>query len=417
MLKVEINSDLSNNTVHAAKNITQLSAGDRFKAEITDIKRDSITLRLLSNAANNIIEAKSLIVPNARIGQTAEFVVRENNNGRIFLEFASRNTAVSEGTLKEILTDFKLEANSQNTGLINLLMKNNIPLNEDTIGKALFFKQEAPDIKDNELIFLVKENFPASTESISLLNSILDKTASLKGSIALLADEIINNTEGQLKERLLKLLNVSDAPNKSAVIKQLIKGLSVELDKSDSLKNTPERFAEIQETLEKIKAEVQDTKQNANHEGIAKAMQGAENSLEFMREVDNTKQYLQLPLFVNEKQAECELYIFKDRKKGKASSSADVLIALDYPFIGHTEAYINKADKTLNIQLRLETETALELAEKNKSRLAAMLQSKGYKIIGLSVKKSNERFDVTKEAGVQNTAQESKRRYSFDMRV
>lgn len=67
------------------KKFDQLKKGDRFIASVVDIRPDYVTIRLQNGG---LFSFKSLVLPNARIGEDAAFIVRENINGKIQLEMA-----------------------------------------------------------------------------------------------------------------------------------------------------------------------------------------------------------------------------------------------------------------------------------------------------------------------------------------
>ena len=65
------------------KPIARLEAGDRFEALVLDIQVGRITLRLPSGES---LTARSLILPEARIGEKSVFIVKENVKGQVALE-------------------------------------------------------------------------------------------------------------------------------------------------------------------------------------------------------------------------------------------------------------------------------------------------------------------------------------------
>ena len=64
------------------KPLYKLTPGEVFKAEIADIQMNQVSIRF----EGETITAKSLILPEARIGEPAFFVVLENDKGKIRLE-------------------------------------------------------------------------------------------------------------------------------------------------------------------------------------------------------------------------------------------------------------------------------------------------------------------------------------------
>lgn len=65
------------------RKVIALQPGDKFFATIQDVQPTMIKL-LLENGENLL--ARSQVYPDARIGEQAAFLVKENNRGQILLE-------------------------------------------------------------------------------------------------------------------------------------------------------------------------------------------------------------------------------------------------------------------------------------------------------------------------------------------
>ena len=78
------------------KIIAELKKGEGFIARVVDIRPDYVTIQLQDGG---FFSFKSLVLPNARIGEDAAFIVKENIKGKIQLEMtkAGANTEDAAG--------------------------------------------------------------------------------------------------------------------------------------------------------------------------------------------------------------------------------------------------------------------------------------------------------------------------------
>jgi len=77
------------------RKIIALQAGDKFYATIQDVQPTMIKL-LLENGEN--LSARSQVHPDARIGEQAAFMVKENNRGQILLELVKTGEGGARNT-------------------------------------------------------------------------------------------------------------------------------------------------------------------------------------------------------------------------------------------------------------------------------------------------------------------------------
>ncbi len=97
-----------------SKTLAQMKSGDIFGGTVVDIKQNSVTLQLDNNI---VINAKSLINPDLRIGEKAVFTVKESNAGQIFVEISK----TEEGTanfIKELLNNAEMPVTKENIELV-----------------------------------------------------------------------------------------------------------------------------------------------------------------------------------------------------------------------------------------------------------------------------------------------------------
>ncbi len=83
------------------KRFSDLTKGEKFTARVIDIRPDTVTIEL---ATGESLTAKSLILPDARIGEAATFMVKDNAKGKISLEMVREgedNSKSGDNVLEE----------------------------------------------------------------------------------------------------------------------------------------------------------------------------------------------------------------------------------------------------------------------------------------------------------------------------
>lgn len=411
------------------KNFTELMAGDKFKATVLDIMQNKITIRLNSG---DVLTAKSLILPEARIGEETSFIVKENAKGQILLEMLkSDNVQLQNKVITESLNSASIPITKENLELVRSLMENRLPIDSDTVQKAAFFNHSSNNINLEKVLFLLKEDFPMTAKSVNVLNGILNKTLGLKENISKLIDEILNIKDKQLKKDIIKSvlndfnkehiegngkatkgLQLDDNLNSKQIGKLLTKKLFVPIKDRDTIEKLENSYERISQAVKEIKGKLPSEQQS--YEKLTDSLNNIRDTLQFMNHVNNYKNYFQLPFQIENNKNEAEIFIMKNKKK-KTSDQSSVLIGLDLVSLGRVETFINKTNTNLTFQFKASDDDSLKFISDSLIKLKQPLLEKGYSISQVTFKKLIEPFDVTKE--FEEKTNEVPKRYSFDMRV
>lgn len=399
------------------KIISQFKAGDKFNAVICDIKPDMVSLKL---SDDSILNAKSLIIPEARIGQNATFVVKENSSGQILIEMVKENQSnINFNFAKELLLNADLPVTKENVELINSLLSNNINADKDILQKAAFFKYSDIDMTTDKILFLLKENFPAQKVSAKVLENILNSKNDFKNNLINIAEEIAVLSDGKLKDEILQLfgINKNDILDKNQLYKKIIDNLFVKINNKEDLNELNKQFENlhnISKFAEKILSEASESKNS-----LKNSFENVKETIEFMNNINNYKEYLQIPFNLNNKENQCEFYIFKNSKNEKKfKHNASILISLDATFIGRVETFINKEDNNLTFQFKAEKDNTLKMIRISVNKLLNVLKERKYSILSVDFKKIERPFNILEEIHKENTQiKNTNKRYSFDMRV
>lgn len=149
-------------------------------------------------------------------------------------------------------------------------------------------------------------------------------------------------------------------------------------------------------------------------------------NLQFMQQLNQQFVYAQLPMRMNEQDANSELYVYANRKKlQQGKDGVKVLLHLDMPHLGSTDILVRLKDKKLHADFTMADETAVSLVADNMEELEQKLTKKGY-VYTNRVEKAVKQTDIDrKERPVsdpvvdemfQQDLTTGQTRYTFDMR-
>jgi hypothetical protein len=125
--------------------------GDVFQATVKNIALGELTLALKNG---ELMSAKTDGLADLRIDEEAYFTVKSNDKSG--QKLVLQHTGVPN-LLKDALVNANLPPSPQNDAVINLLMRNILPLDSDTIHKALFFRFSC-GLSEQETVQLLQEN-------------------------------------------------------------------------------------------------------------------------------------------------------------------------------------------------------------------------------------------------------------------
>lgn len=113
---------------------------------------------------------------------------------------------------------------------------------------------------------------------------------------------------------------------------------------------------------------------------LAESMNELNKNMNFMNELNNMFNYVQLPLKLSESDAHGELYVYSN-KKHMASSDGNVsaLLHLDMDHLGATDVYVTmNAQNHVNTHFYLPDDEALDLIAAHIDELNARIEARGY---------------------------------------
>ena len=397
------------------KSLVELMPGQSFSAEILDIKPGAVTLKMGDGMP---LTARSMVVPDARIGDQAAFMVRETKPGQIMLEFLrggiGEGNKVPVSIIKEALTAANMQHTNLNASIIEDLVSRNMPIDTSTLQRVAFFKYSMPQAPFEHIQFLLENNFAPIDRTVEIF-------------------EGMQKGEMTLKSEMTQIASLLESPEFVATQKsEALEGLINQLKNLQPPTTGEGQMPQPAEYLEQLKNITQEISQLAQQEGQTELAQKTANvadMIDFARNIQETKMYLQFPFLGASEEQLAELHVFKKKgeKKEGVGKNTSALIALDTGFLGRVEVFVQKNDRNVSLQFRSDTGETLRTVNLKGHELSDMLKEVGYVMTSLQTKRLEEKFDVTK---TQETIQPTKytrrnppptddtpKRYSFDVRV
>ena len=394
------------------KSLPELVTGEVFSAEILDIQPGVVTLKVGANT----LAARTLVSPDARIGDKAAFLVKDNTSGQIVLEFLREkgSALVSASIVKEALAAANMQLTQGNSELIEQLVYHNLPIDNHSVQRAAFFRYSMSDAPFSQIGFLLENKFAPIERTVEVFQGLLSGELNIKDEAGRLQTAIEAVNDGELREHLSAMvrgkltLDVENGPDLGRYLSQL-RTLMKEM--AEFLRQGGDEAA-------------------AKAAAVRQAMANIGDIVDFVCNIGETKLYYQFPFILSGRENMAELHVMK--RKGKSpkkggSKNATALIALNMANLGRIEVLVNKTDRNVNLQFRSDSGLSLYAINGESNKLSEMLGDKGFLLTGLGLKMLGEKFDLTqdlikdrdkKEAALKAVTEESgPKRYTFDMRV
>lgn len=153
---------------------------------------------------------------------------------------------------------------------------------------------------------------------------------------------------------------------------------------------------------------------------LAKSLTAMQNNIDFMNQMNQMFQYVQLPLKMSGGEAHGDLYVYTNRKSAKKEDgSVSALLHLDMEHLGPMDVYVRMQDMNVSTKFYLKDDGIIDFIAEHIHLLDERLQKRGYSF-------RSEVFQSEEIKGSPNvietlTAQERKAtllaQYSFDVRA
>ncbi|HOM41980.1 MAG TPA: flagellar hook-length control protein FliK [Bacillota bacterium] len=248
------------------------------------------------------------------------------------------------------------------------------------------------------ITYLVSKEMEITPRNLGMLIKNIENRDVISQFLDKLQDKITRDDNPKLKvisESIRKVfLEPRQIEDREAVAKQLKDIASLGEKLESYLKTSGDKDPEIREALSNLK-----------------------DCIDFIRNVTQHNNFLQIPLLINDNTTAAKLYVFKDGKREKRIDPEDatVVVALDLMNLGHLESMIRVKVKTVDLTFRTENKSIGSMIEKNIRMLKEALGEKGYYLSPIRVINLEQPFSLLSlEAMINESGYE---KIHFDMRV
>lgn len=150
---------------------------------------------------------------------------------------------------------------------------------------------------------------------------------------------------------------------------------------------------------------------------VSESASDMNDNLDFMKTLNETFQYIQLPLKLQNQNAHGDLYVMtKKESLKKDPNNLKVLLHLDMDNLGTLDIHISKENSAVSTKFYVSTEDTLHLLERNINLLSEAIHLQGYGFQSeLMMKEKN--MDVVNDFVSAEAPVGDMKRYNFDLRA
>ncbi len=215
-------------------------------------------------------------------------------------------------------------------------------------------------------------------------------------------------THEQLRDILLEVKSAN-------TYQTLAKGLLMSDIKVVEAGEVNDWFNKVQEKVQQI---MQDTSAATKGEAVEKGASDVKASVQFLNSLQQDYNFMHLPMMLNDQLLNSELYVLNNKKATKNDrQSITALVRLDLLNLGHTDIYIKKVDKNIDVEFYMADEKQINVVQENVFVLHKLLTNKGFNVLSATVQSLESDFDVVDDFLEKGGESLERKRYSFDMRA
>lgn len=303
------------------------------------------------------------------------------------------------------------------------------PLRENV---AESFAHEVTQTEQNEsnngsTLSKITENTGLTKEGLQNLSSLLDKSGVSTEQIKTVFQNA-NSPEDLLRNVLQQLTTnqVSDKSIRDILQSKEWKDVLTEVIKKNWSLNPKDMKdpKEIDELYEKI------VKQSKSFENIIstnggegkqfeQSFQNMRQNMQFMDQINQQMIYAQMPLKLNNQNANSELYVYADKRKlAQKKDGISVMLHLDMDHLGSTDVHVTLTGTNVNARFYLDDQTSVDIVAENITQLAKQLSDRGFSLTNEVIKRQpQESINKVVDEIIDENAERSIKRYTFDARM
>ena len=187
---------------------------------------------------------------------------------------------------------------------------------------------------------------------------------------------------------------------------------------------TKDKIGELYERLNRQTEQIERLLRATGNENsqLARSAGQVRSNMEFMNEVNQIYNYVQIPLKLSGQNANGDLYVYTNKKKPREKDGElSAFLHLDMDHLGSTDVYVKMRGKAVDTNFTFSDDESFALVQKYLPILDAKLAALGYKST-ITVSNEQKKTDFVEDflkkdlpAGTGGTA--VVHRYSFDVRA
>lgn len=448
--------------------LKNMEIGDVLKGRVLEVLANNISVKTASGQVFTAILQEGGSIPK---GELVELLINNIADGKIYAELKTESKAANMDTkVADLLKQLGLPVDEKNMEATKLLIKYKLPLDKESVTRITGLQKSIEnlsqsgenksglllsglDIKNTPVDALNKilivqskgetediqkvltglgvesreevKQLAAKVENLltSIRNTDMEALTYLvskemkitPGNLSMLLKNI-ENSDGisQFLDKLQERTEGKKSPELME-IKELIRRVFLEPRQLTEGKDVSEQLKDIAKLGEKLESYL--NKSGEKDPEIRDALTNLKDSIDFIRNINQHSNYLQIPLIINGDTSTAKLYVFKEGKRSKQINPEDatIVLALDLINLGHLESMIKVKGKSVNLTFRVENKNIETVIKKNGNSLRESLSEKGYSLSPLRIISMEQPFSLLSLEAMINESTADK--IHFDMRV
>lgn len=238
------------------------------------------------------------------------------------------------------------------------------------------------------------ENSDSAQEEKQVLSLLKDNRVNVKDVLNVIVNQIdLNNNEPDKTEALAK------------VVKELFGDEKVKNFVKESMENKfllkPEEVAHkdnISSLYDKLNSQMKSLTSALSYETdlklpLSQTVSNINNNINFMNELNQTFNYIQIPLKLSNKETSGELYVYTNKKSlAHNDGNVSALLHLDMDNIGPLDVHVMmNPQKHVSTKFYLKDDEALDLIAANIDKLNKRLEDRGYSMTSEFINKGEDK--------------------------
>ena len=399
-----------------------LKQGSIFKGEVVNITNNTISLKL-SNGA--FLDAKMMQSIDLKIGSIIDFEVKSNSDSKLIIKpHINENTSKSNMIL-DALQEAKVTMTDENINLVNMLVKNKMPINTNSINKVMIELNTNDNLSVELLDYMFQNDIKLDTKIITHLSGYNQNKIEIASQIDSLINQLVNNIDNKSIQEAIESIfenkfDISDIIDKKQapvdLKNKLINKFSITPSSEDNIKD----LSKLYKTILKDVSTLETMLSAKDNKDIIKEISNIKDNIDFMQTINEKICLLQIPLQFSKGLVTGNLYVIDDENNPNGdmkNKMKTAILSLDLYKLGHFESFLLLDNNMLSCNINVESEKIKTLINNNINLLRKGLNTKGIILKDINITVTSSTFNFINLKNAQNSNDNEDKRYSFDMRV